>query len=90
VLAGDQTLPRVKGTLKALECGAAQLRLRLHVENRDLFFALPKDPQDVLIRNAGKQEIQMSCGGQQPQELTVVYKPASDAQTAGVITELVY
>ncbi len=90
VLAGNQRLPRAKGIVKALECGAAQTRLRLRTDNRDLLFALPKDPKDVLVRNAGQAEIQLNCGPLHPQELTVVYKPTTDSQIAGVIAELVY
>jgi len=90
MLAGNQKLPRVKGVMKALECGTAQIRLRLHVDTGDLLFALPEDPKDVLIRNAGKPEIQLVCGALRSEALTVVYKPTANTQTAGVIAELVY
>ncbi|HEX4772940.1 MAG TPA: hypothetical protein VH351_19050 [Bryobacteraceae bacterium] len=88
VLAGAVNLPRVHGQTKFFDCANGVHRLHMQVNDREMVFALPADPGEVLVKN--RSNVEFSCGTLKAESLTVVYKSSQDEKTDGTVAELVY
>ena len=84
-------LPQVQGKTKSFECvHGGTYRLHLQVGTQEMVFAMPEDPRDVIVKNMKNGMTNFNCGPMPPRNITVVYKPAEDNKSTGVIAELVF
>lgn len=85
-------LPRVQGETKSFECLPGGIyHLHLQVGNREMVFAVPRDPRDVFVRNTENPTALFTCGPLKSQVLSVVYTPATTQDKIdGIMAELIY
>ena len=82
------TIRRVEGTLRTIDCDGAQLRLHVSSGGKLLTIAI-SDPQRVQVRNSPAE---FTCGTQPPNRVTVIYAASSgsDQNTDGVARGIEY
>jgi len=86
-LDSNEKLPRLEGKTKTFECANGIFRLHIQVGAREIVFAM-NDLQDIVVRNV--KELKWNCGALSPRDVTVVYRPSTDASTEGIVAELVF
>ena len=79
-------LPRMKGTLRALECSGSDVRLELMTEGRPVWFSID-DPRAVRMKNTGSVTVDFVCGEQAEQPVVIEYQARADSatKTIGVV-----
>lgn len=86
--AGD--LRHVEAIAQTFECHGKELRLHVQVDSQPMVFQID-DPNAIVIRNAGAQSVELSCGPQKPFHLGVFYVPSPESQSVtGKVRELVF
>ncbi|HEX4808459.1 MAG TPA: hypothetical protein VH325_05995, partial [Bryobacteraceae bacterium] len=86
--AGD--LRHVEGIAQTVECHGKQLRLHVQVNSQPMVFQID-DPNAIVLRNAGAESVELSCGPQKPYHLGVFYVPSPELEAVtGKVRELVF
>ena len=87
LLKRDEGRSRVQGKTKLFECGHGWFRLHLEVADHEMVFEI-SNPQDIVVKNL--KDLQWSCGPLTPQDVTVIYTPATSSKVDGAVEELVF
>jgi Tfp pilus assembly protein PilF len=86
--AGD--LRHVEATAQTFECHGKELRLHMQADSKEMVFQID-DPNEILIRNAGRTSLELTCGPQKPFHLGIFYIPTPELSAiTGKVRELVF
>ncbi len=84
-------LTKVQGITKAFDClPGGPYRLHVQVGAREMVFAMPRDPRDVVVKDGTNVMTMFSCGPLKPKNVTVSYASPADGSEDGTIAELAF
>jgi hypothetical protein len=81
--------PAVHGVLQQIDCLGKVVRLRVVADGKRVSLAIT-DPQAVVIKGSSTAALDLTCGPQKSENVTLEYEPHADAQigTIGIVKSL--